>query len=224
MTSLPLELFERALNTGAHQPGRPVASCANLAPAHTGTATLSHLLHNLSPFTHHDHWETVDALRARGVRCFIVTVRDPVARLKSAYRWMAVDQHWATRATLYKRIRGTLSRLEHTHVNASMELHLADLLLGAVNGGRRLSSVVASLMHLQLHGSRHHGANVAWAPHAVVDAGAWKGLKDSDLLEHGIALPAQVHYLQGLEGANASEPGAEELHFVCTHRMADDWG
>ena len=62
--------------------------CVNLAPAGTGTSTLCALLRNHSKLTHHLHTVRAKSYRVTHyAKCFILTVRDPVARVKSAYTW-----------------------------------------------------------------------------------------------------------------------------------------
>ena len=104
--------FEQLLHGGhllpeactAHRPSLRLAACSNLAPAGTGTTSLAHaLMHtgnnsqinqgsralrlNTSKISlvHHDHNLFIPSLSLRpgGGSCFIMTLRDPVERLKS---------------------------------------------------------------------------------------------------------------------------------------------
>jgi hypothetical protein len=62
-----------------------LAECANLAPAGTGTISLSNVLSGRSNHSHHDHSRNASQLYFAGARCFIVTLRDPVERLRTAF-------------------------------------------------------------------------------------------------------------------------------------------
>ena len=70
-----------------------IGACANLAPAGTGTRTLyKRLAHlqSLYKFTprraYHDHWRVSSALYRAGARCFVITLRDPAERMKTAWK------------------------------------------------------------------------------------------------------------------------------------------
>ena len=71
---------------GVHMPDHDMSTCGSLAVAHAGSSTLKGLLHNESAaFAHHFHLIKTTHLYARGARCFISTLRDPVRRLQSAF-------------------------------------------------------------------------------------------------------------------------------------------
>ena len=84
-----------------------LACCANLAVAHTGSTTLTTLLKPYSRLAHHLHQESAGSLRKKGARCFISTLRDPVERLLSAFKFEATHINWARSMHLLSRNRHT---------------------------------------------------------------------------------------------------------------------
>ena len=88
----------------AHRPTTRVADCMNLAPAGTGTLTLSRALAPLSNHSHHNHNRHLPirgsggggasaSASASAPTCFIMTVREPVARLESLLRFAHGFEH-----------------------------------------------------------------------------------------------------------------------------------
>ena len=72
-----------------------ISDCVNLAPAGTGTRTLYKRLQQYAPRrAHHSHWRTAAFLHSykRHVssppRCFVVTLRDPAERWKTAWSFL----------------------------------------------------------------------------------------------------------------------------------------
>lgn len=72
-----------------------IGACANLAPAGTGTRTLYkrlaklQSLYKLAPRrAYHDHWRVSNALYRAGARCFVITLRDPAERMKTAWAFL----------------------------------------------------------------------------------------------------------------------------------------
>ena len=72
-----------------------ISDCVNLAPAGTGTRTLYKRLQQYSPRrAHHSHWRTAAFLHTykrhvvAAPRCFIVTLRDPAERWKTAWSFL----------------------------------------------------------------------------------------------------------------------------------------
>ena len=63
--------------------------CANLAVAHTGSSSLYALLRPWTAWAQHLHQARASDLYARGVRCFVTTLRDPAARLVSGFKFEA---------------------------------------------------------------------------------------------------------------------------------------
>ena len=81
---------------------RSLANCANLAVPASASTTLSLLLTNAlhtinatkqrtvwasAGFAHHKHNVLPHHLYERGARCFVVTLRDPAARLETTLAW-----------------------------------------------------------------------------------------------------------------------------------------
>ena len=67
-------------------------NCANIAIPGTGSGTLTALMQQQgTTYAHHLHSYTVGMLQAKtrgNVTCFLVTLRDPVARLESGFEYM----------------------------------------------------------------------------------------------------------------------------------------
>ena len=84
-------------NKSADPPGvhwsSAVNMCVNLAPAGTGTTTLSQLMKRVSHHAHHDHTFGLGQQPPAG--CLVVTLRDPVERLTSGwkFRWRQALAH-----------------------------------------------------------------------------------------------------------------------------------
>jgi len=65
-----------------------IAECANLAVAHTGSMWLRDEMLPLSvKYAHHSHQYAIPALYEGGARCFVMTLRDPAARLVSGFNF-----------------------------------------------------------------------------------------------------------------------------------------
>lgn len=79
------------LDYARRRPRWNASRCTVLAPAGTGTTTLAALLKPVSRFAHHAHMETPRNLWAKGARCFLLTVRDPVERLVTAFSFEAAQ-------------------------------------------------------------------------------------------------------------------------------------
>ena len=79
-------LIDHALRlNGWHKRGRELQTCGTLLPAHTGTSRLAWTVSQRSRFAQHFHQDFFEDQYGRGARCFFMTVRDPVARLQSAF-------------------------------------------------------------------------------------------------------------------------------------------
>ena len=102
LVQLLLELSR--CGAAAHRVSRRLADCANLAPAGTGTTALANTMaavvkaspNPVSRHVHHNHELTLPMLRdgyrdgaaaggGGGARCFVMTVREPAARIESGY-------------------------------------------------------------------------------------------------------------------------------------------
>ena len=67
-----------------HRRGIRFSQCANLSPAGTGTTTITDaFLRSQNPFTAHSHVRAISELARNAIRCFVITVRDPAARIHS---------------------------------------------------------------------------------------------------------------------------------------------
>lgn len=87
-------VLQSAQRSRASTSRRSIQDCANLAPAGTGSRTLYKRLAQLqhSPRrAHHDHWRDAISLQAQGASCFLITLRDPAERWKTA--WAFLEQH-----------------------------------------------------------------------------------------------------------------------------------
>eukprot|EP00966_Prymnesium_polylepis_P150600 3478776-Prymnesium_polylepis.2 len=113
-----------ALN-GARRPATGLDACANLAPAHTGTSSLQSVLnaathgsgrrqlaHDHHGFVHHLHSKTVHELHRSGARCFVLTLRDPVARLSSLFSFQSKHRNWGNDLHALSKSRQTRSPSE----------------------------------------------------------------------------------------------------------------
>ena len=82
------ELIDLLLShRGYHRPGGDLRECSNLAPAGTGTTSLTALLQPHSAHTHHIHLITPAVPRTLAVDCFVMTLRDPADRLVTAFNY-----------------------------------------------------------------------------------------------------------------------------------------
>ena len=76
----------------ASKPTGALHECANLAAPGTGSGTLSEWMRlSNNSIIHHDHSLSIGRLQqTRNVKCFIITLRDPIARIESGarYNWM----------------------------------------------------------------------------------------------------------------------------------------
>ena len=74
-----LTLAQQALrlHTGMLGTGQSIADCASIAVAHTGSTFLFEQLRPLSIFATHNHDVDIATLYAQGIRCFVLTLRDP---------------------------------------------------------------------------------------------------------------------------------------------------
>jgi hypothetical protein len=78
---------QRAAHVGSH-PLAGIRKCANLAVPAAASTSLAALFAQVSPgFGHHLHTWLPAALYAKGARCFVMTLRDPVARLQTAFKF-----------------------------------------------------------------------------------------------------------------------------------------
>jgi hypothetical protein len=99
-TSLPQQYdLARLARDGLtlHRPtlgtGHNISECANVAVAHTGSTHLQSKMLLLSEHAHHDHDFDVGTLYGRGIRCFVLTIRDPADRLVSAFNFDLKRHH-----------------------------------------------------------------------------------------------------------------------------------
>ena len=183
----------------AHTPTAPsgIASCANLAIAHTGSTWLHEALLPLSPYAHHQHFWLIPSLYAMGIRCFVATVRDPVQRLVSAFNF-----------DLKRHGGGQLAQRNYAAMDPT---EFVQKLRGALNRSQgALSTSEQNVLH------RWQAARLGLGnPLTDADRGPWGATGREDGF---FALLPQVRYFLGL-AAHADV----ELHFLCTRQLVSDW-
>ena len=156
---------------GAHRSGRSINSCANLAPPHTGTTSLADALRPLSQFAHHLHQNSLERLYRAGARCFIITLREPVARLESAFNYEVSHPNWGKNLHLFSKLRRTKT--------------LGALLQVVQTPSDPSHSAVSSMFNISRHGHRE---------------ARWRGKLGDERIHGGNGgIIPQLEYLQGLE-------------------------
>lgn len=80
-----LRSIDEAVNRSLNPQYTDVAQCVNLALTHTGSTTLVENLKRLSKHAQHIHRFNLSHFYRIGRRCIIMTLRDPVLRLLSAF-------------------------------------------------------------------------------------------------------------------------------------------
>jgi hypothetical protein len=168
----------RARSHADGQPSIPLSRCANLAPAATGTTTLSkEWLSNLrvssvqngskhtesAGFVHHSHHLNLTHLYALGARCFLITLRQPSERLVSAYLYDYYRMH--ARGGLYHAQFGLTTPRAFVHAltdsdqkaRRAHDAHLAasDTFWSSVHSWQHMVHTSVPLY------------NLAWAPHGI---------------------------------------------------------
>ena len=202
---LPLSLDELRLphlETGAvraHVNGiarnhaRNLSACMNLAPAGTGSQSLSDALTAATGGGqwHHDHFRRIGAASAReAARCFIVTIRDPAERLASGFHYL--NRFW----------RGP------TLVKTS-----ADFVAAARDPGHAAHAEVIQF----------YSESVAWPKPVSFRIESWDALTTCArpgplrLGDLCFFLTSQLDFLRGFR------PAVDELHAVCTEEFDADW-
>ena len=82
------------LDNCTHRPRTRIADCMNLAPAGTGSTSVFSALRQYSNYSHHNHATRLPqraTVNGRRPTCFILTVREPAARLASLLRYAGVS-------------------------------------------------------------------------------------------------------------------------------------
>ncbi|KAL1515597.1 hypothetical protein AB1Y20_002217 [Prymnesium parvum] len=78
---------------GRHLASRRLSDCTNLAPAHAGSTSVYRWLRAHSAAAHHTHALSLPQLHARGLRCFVMALRDPAARLRTVFSFEKERKH-----------------------------------------------------------------------------------------------------------------------------------
>ena len=201
--TLPLSLDELKLprlETGAvraHGNGIATATnlseCMNLAPAGTGSQSLSDALMTATGggHWHHDHFRRIETASAiEAARCFIVTIRDPAERLASGFRYL--NRFWRG-PTLVKT--------------------LADFVAAARDPAHAAHAEVI----------RFYLESVAWPKPVSFRIESWDALTTCSrpgplrLGDLCFFLTSQLDFLRGFR------PAIDELHAVCTEEFDADW-
>ena len=106
-------------------PNRTLRECWNLAVAGVGSSTLTSLMTQAKgalasnttrvgwrdaawaryPGVHHKHMVRVQHLHGVGARCVVMTLRDPAARLATAFEWERLHRHEHRASFLYQSSR-----------------------------------------------------------------------------------------------------------------------
>lgn len=90
----------------------PLERCVNLVPAGTGSDYLYLQLFQLTTAAHHDHFRTITQLRKRwNASCFVVTLRDPLERIESGFRFEMSQQRLGSKTHWHPLLQfGSISR------------------------------------------------------------------------------------------------------------------
>ena len=185
-------LIDHALRlNGWHKRGRELQTCGTLLPAHTGTSRLAWTVSQRSRFARHLHQDFFEDQYGRGARCFFMTVRDPVARLQSAFSFEKSHVNWGQDQHLNSNIRHTKSPGHFVRLLRDGKEARPD-----VRTPQRQAAVV-KIFNGSLHGHRR-----------------W-GQRGREVLHTGnYGLIPQLDYLRGLEGR-----ADVELHLVCQNQL-----
>ena len=215
-----LQGIDAAIKAGL-QPKYGIDKCVNLAPSHTGTTSLAMNMKHLSNLTHHLHRLNFSHHYARGKRCFIMTLRDPALRLRSAYAFdrqahspglevhlLSKERNTTSPSSLVREMRkASQGRLPLRDECVRDKWNRADCLVEVHNGSNFY--------------------NALWRkPHR-------ESVMDLDRIYGGNqAFVSQIDYLIGIDTlpqsagpAEASEKNLSdvELHIICTRRFSGDW-
>ena len=184
----------------------PLHKSANLAPAGSGTTTLYQSLQHISPHAHHAHLYTVELVSRREgspklkslpadpppPNCFVITMREPAARLESGYRHAVLRRRNNVRkrpARTPARKNATAGWWNATALNEPIDAEIdawrrhPDVGAGATFGG------------LGENGTLPRGMGV---------------------IQHQFFWPSAGY----VHGARAF--GAKRVHLLCTDRLRDD--
>ena len=214
-----LRSIEEAVNRSSHPQHTNMWQCVYLAPTHTGTTTLTMNMKPLSNKTQHVHRFNLSHHYRNGKRCIVMTLRDPVLRLRSAFSFERRANKPGREVHLLSSTRRTPtpSALVHELRNGGngSRYSRADCMSSGWRDG-------ACLVHL-FNGSNFHNA-------------LWKDAHDKKAFDQFLtgnsALVPQIDYLVDLNqlqlAAMAASYKAEysaqvELHLLCTERLAEEW-
>jgi hypothetical protein len=190
--------------------GSNISSCANLAPAHTGTIWVWKNLMALAPYNaHHNHNLRIEHLYKRGIRCFIMTIRPPHARLSTAFK-----QTFGRVVSVPPNVRAMKdygATTPHEFVEAFR--------LAATSGGNTSADVLSRYNRGRTHTAKVkvRDAFATGEQHSWVDISKDPALPQSEVNGFHTLLP-QVRYAEGI----AQYPDAR-LHLLCTDDLLHDW-
>ena len=172
-----------------------ISRCVNLAPAGTGTGSLYEQLSTTAPGGpwHHMHENRIRDLQGRSRDCFILTVRDPAARLESAFRHELSNKRPVLgMSSLYGQAYRELSGRHEDVLSREPRsiTHFIDALRDTTNPYH------ANVM-------RYYLSSVSWPAHFNSGVNAF--------------LISQLDYLRDLN------PQKHSLIFICTEHFQTDW-
>eukprot|EP00310_Coccolithus_braarudii_P018083 CAMPEP_0183337804 /NCGR_PEP_ID=MMETSP0164_2-20130417/5323_1 /TAXON_ID=221442 /ORGANISM="Coccolithus pelagicus ssp braarudi, Strain PLY182g" /LENGTH=335 /DNA_ID=CAMNT_0025507557 /DNA_START=13 /DNA_END=1020 /DNA_ORIENTATION=+ len=198
-------------SNGVHVGASQLDSCTNLAIAGTGSLSLLEALKSASPLHpsdkfrwHHMHDQRIGHVapsatelprsgKKRGYTCFIMSIRDPAARLESGFRWSLqgvklvpfgheLDRSFSGEPYTLR----SVSAFVRAFANASDVAHHAVM-----------RSYLSSVAHPYTAKTRRsYSLGVAWGSQFLV---------------------SQLDYLRGFD------PSTMSLHILCAERFEADW-
>ena len=206
-----------------HHSTTHLSDCANLAPAGTGSSSLVALLKKQTETAgraHHLHSARINHLaglphngasnthRRHQASCFLLTVRDPVDRLLTAFSWQTLNKGalvapWSSVVgSARTKLTGINEWLTHFR-NISSPLHrgLRDRYM------KSLRNLSRGLERDPLTGARRHPTPFYQQANTILGGDHF--------------LVPQVDYLVGLHALARAR--SVELHVLCTHRLEADW-
>ena len=180
-----------------------LSDCANLAPAGTGTMTLYEQALRAAPagrHWQHSHERRIRSPGLENVSCFIITLRDPAARLESGFRYDTA--HW------FSHELDRVFRQGEPVMPAT-----ADFVAAFRNGST--GDAWAGVMRMFLGSASHPLATVS-PPVKGWEAGAPRSGSNF--------LVSQLDYFRDYHGPRApTETRAQVMHVLCTERFDEGW-
>ena len=190
------ELLDARDSTLAHR----LSDCANLAPAGTGTMTLYEQALSAAPAGRqwkHSHDRRIRSPGLENVSCFIITLRDPAARLESGFRYDT--SHWFSH------------ELDRVFRQGEPVMPATTDFVAAFRNGST-GDAWAGVMRTFLGSASHPLATVSGA-----EAGAQERAGSNFLM-------SQLDYFRDYHGPRApTKTRAQVMHVLCTERFDEEW-